>query len=113
MIQNRNIVVCILLSILTCGIYSLVWMYQMTNDVAYLNNDVKFNGASVILFSILTCGIYTIYWNYKMGKEIYEAKVSRGLRVSDNSVLYLILCIIGFSIINYCLMQSDLNEVHE
>lgn len=111
MIQKRNIVVCILLSILTCGIYSFVWMYQMTNDAALANENHELNGMNAILFSLLTCGIYTIYWYYKMGKEIYDAKCKRGLNASDKSVLYLILAILGLGIVNYCLIQDDLNDL--
>lgn len=63
------------------------------------------------LFTLVTCGIYTFYWNYKMGKELYEAKTKKGLQASDNSILYLILSIIGLGIVNYCLIQSDLNDL--
>lgn len=46
-----------------------------------------------------------------MGKELYEAKTKKGLQASDNSILYLILSIIGLGIVNYCLIQSDLNDL--
>ena len=111
MIQNRNVVTCILLSIVTCGIYAIVWMYQMTNDAALANENNQFNGVNAILFTILTCGIYSIYWNYKMGKEVYEAKCKKNLNASDNSILYLVLSLFGLSIVNYCLIQNDLNEL--
>lgn len=69
------------------------------------------NIAVCIILSFITCGIFAIYWNYKMGKQIYEAKLARGLNASDNSILYLILSLLGWSIINVALMQSDLNEM--
>ncbi len=113
MIQKRNIVTCILLTIITCGIYGIIWMYQLTNDAATANQDVNLNGTNAVLFTIITCGIYGIYWNYKMGKEVYEAQTKKGLSGSDNSILYLILDIIGLGIVNYCLIQSDLNAIAE
>lgn len=45
-----------------------------------------------------------------MGKTLYSAGAKRNVDVSDNSVLYLILAIFGLSIVNYCVMQSDLNK---
>ena len=63
-----------------------------------------------IILSIVTFGIYGLYWNYKMGKELYEAKCKKGMNASDNSVLYLILAVLGLGIVNYCLIQSDLND---
>ena len=46
-----------------------------------------------------------------MGKSLYEGKTKRGLHASDNSVLYLILGLFGLGIVNYCLMQNEINEV--
>lgn len=109
--RERNIVTCILLSIVTCGIYGIIWFIQLTDDAARANNNPNFSGGTAFLLTLVTCGIYTFYWNYKMGKEIYNAKVTRGLPGSDQSVLYLILSILGLGIVNYCLMQSELNEL--
>ena len=64
-----------------------------------------------IILSIVTCGIYGFYWAYKMGKLLMIAKEKNGLRSDDNSVVFLILQLIGFGIINYALIQSDLNEI--
>ena len=46
-----------------------------------------------------------------MGKTLYDGKTKRGLHASDNSILYLILGFIGLGIVNYCLMQNEINEV--
>ena len=108
--KQKNIVTCIILSFVTCGIYGFVWFINLTDDAARVNEDANFSGGKVILFTLLTCGIYSIYWNYKMGKEIYEAKVKRGMQASDQSVLYVILSLLGLSIVNYCLMQNELND---
>ena len=47
----------------------------------------------------------------KIGKEMYEANQKAGISSSDNSAIYLILSIFGFSIITYCLVQSELNTL--
>lgn len=109
--KERNIVVCVLLTFITCGIYGLIWYVGLTDDAARANNNSDFSGGKALLFTIITCGIYGIYWNYKMGKEIYAAKVSRNMSGSDQSVLYLILSLLGLGIVNYCLMQNELNEI--
>ena len=111
MIKEKNIAVNVIWSIVTCGIYGIIWFINLTDDAAYLNDDRDFSGGKAFLFGIITCGIYTIYWNYKMGKELYDGKTKQGLRATDNSVLYLILSLLGLSIVNWCLMQNELNEV--
>lgn len=111
MIKERNIVTCIILSIVTCGIYGLYWFITLTDDASRANDDPSFTGVKAFLFTILTCGIYSIYWNYKIGKEMYEANQKRGIQTSDNSVLYLVLGIFGFGIVTYCLVQNELNVI--
>ena len=111
MIKERNIVVCILLSIITCGIYGIYWYITLTDDASKANNDPDFTGVKAFIFTLITCGIYGIYWNYKIGKEMYEANQKMGISASDNSVLYLILSLFGLSIITYCLVQNELNTM--
>lgn len=111
MIKERNIVVCILLSIVTCGIYGIYWFITLTDDASRANDDPNFTGVKAFLFTIITCGIYSIYWNYKIGKEMYEANQKKGIQTSDNSVLYLILGLFGFGIVTYCLVQNELNTI--
>mgnify|MGYP003571614322 CR=1 FL=1 len=111
MIKERNIVVCILLSIITCGIYGLYWFIVLTDDSAKANQAPEFTGVKAFIFTIITCGIYGIYWNYKIGKELYEANQKVGINASDNSILYLILSIFGLSIVTYCLAQNELNTI--
>jgi len=109
MIKERNIVTCILLSIVTCGIYGLYWFFTLTDDVSRANDNPEFTGVKAFVLTLVTCGIYSIYWNYKIGKEMYEANQKRGIAANDNSTLYLILGIFGFGIVTYCLVQNELN----
>ena len=113
MIKERNIAMCIILSLVTCGIYGLYWFIVMTDDAVKANNGKEYNtsGGIAFLLTLVTCGIYGIYWYYKMGKALYSAKQQKGITSNDNSVLYLLFGLIGFGIISYCLMQNDLNEL--
>lgn len=111
MIKERNFVVAILLSIITCGIYGIYWFIVMTTEAGIANEDPDFSGGKAFLFTIITCGIYGIYWNYKMGKELYEAGQKHGVVISDNAVLYLVLALFGLGIVNYCMIQNDLNKM--
>ena len=111
MVKQKDIAVSIILSIITCGIYLYVWMYDITESANVVSNKADISPGMAVLLSIITCGIYSIYWNYKMGKQIYEARLNKGMNANDNSILYLILSILEFDIINVALMQSDLNEM--
>lgn len=115
MIQNRNIALCIIFSIITCGIYGIYWFVVLTDDAnTVLPNNQGVNetsGGLAFLFSLITCGIYGLYWMFKQGEKIDEAKNARGIASSNSGIIYLILAIFGFGIISYALMQNELNKL--
>ena len=113
MIQKREIVTAILLSLVTCGFYGIYWFVVMTDDANKVNNENGTSGGMALLFTFLTCGLYSIYWNYQMGQRLYEAGQKQGKNINDNSILYLVLSLFGLGIVNYCLIQSDLNKFAE
>lgn len=113
MIQKRSIAVCIVLSIFTCGIYALYWFVVLTDDTNRMLEGAgnETSGGMALLFNIITCGIYGLYWMYKEGEKIDRIKMSRGIPSSNSGILYLILGIVGFSIVSYALIQNELNNL--
>ena len=111
MIKERNIAVCIILTIVTCGIYGLYWIICLNNDANTASNTFGTSGGMVLLLTIVTCGIYGWYWVFKQGEKIDAAKKSRGMDSSNSGILYLILCIFGLGIVAYALMQNELNKL--
>lgn len=111
--KEKNIALCIILSIFTCGIYGIIWFISMTDDAVRLNDGIEFNtsGGTAFLLTLITCGIYGYYWAYKMGKSLMIAGEKKNISISDNSVLYLVLYIFGLGIVADCLIQSDLNKL--
>lgn len=112
MLKERNIATSVILSIITCGIYSIIWYISLIDEIKYASKSPEGpSGGVVFILGILTCGIYTLYWYYKMGQLMHKAMSDAGLPAEDRSVLYLILSIFGLSIVSMCLAQSDLNNV--
>lgn len=113
-IQRRDIAVCIILSIVTCGIYGIYWLFCLNEDTNTISAEpYPTSGGMVILLTIVTCGIYGIYWCYKQGEKLDRAAEMRGAPKSERGILYLVLAIIGLSIVNYALMQDTLNNLRE
>lgn len=106
-IKNRSIPMCVILSIITLGIYGIYWFVVLTNESnALAPNNATTSGGKAFLLCIITLGIYSIYWNYKLGAKVDEMKGTD----SNTGILFLIIGLIGFSIINHCLAQSELNK---
>jgi hypothetical protein len=112
MINRREIVISIILSLVTCGIYGIIWMVGLNDDVKTVSGDTSLpSGGVVFLLTLVTCGIYGIYWYYKMGELMKTAYPKYGMEVKDNAILYLILGLFGLGIVNYIIIQSDLNTI--
>ena len=112
MIKERNIVLAILFSFLTCGIYMIYWFICLSDDTNTVANENGTSGGMAFLFSLITCGIYTFYWMYKQGEKLDAAKTARGIANNGNSgIIYLVLTLFGFGIIAYALMQDSLNKL--
>ena len=112
--NKRNIALCIVLSIVTCGIYGIYWMIVLANETNVASGHAQdgTSGGIVFLLTLVTCGIYGIYWAYKQREKINEAKAMRNMPSDSNAgVLYLILEIFGLGIIAYALMQNELNKM--
>lgn len=105
-IKNRNIVTCILLTLITCGIYGIYWIVMMTKEAV----SVKDPADSAILEIVLMLLLPFVGF-FLTEKKFAEGCAARGIAHEDRSILYLILGILGFGIVNYCLMQNDLNQI--
>ncbi len=111
-IKKRDVAVAIILSLVTCGIYGLVWFFNLVTDLntAAETPDDQTPGI-ILLLTIVTCGIYSWFWLYKAGEKVDKIKTMNGETPSNSSVIYLILAIFGLSIVDYAIIQSELNKV--
>ena len=113
-IQSRSIALCIILSIITCGIYMIYWQIVMVNDFNIVTEEPEeTSGGMVFLFSLITCGIYMIYWMYKAGNRMDNLKMRLGHEKENRGIVYLLLTIFGLSIVAYALIQNELNNIAE
>lgn len=112
--KQRNIVLSLVLSFITLGIYALYWFVTLTNDTKTIAKDEKSaSGGLALVFTIITCGIYGWYWAYKRGENIDSYKSTIGAESSNTGVLYLVLQLIGLGIVACALMQNELNKTIE
>ena len=96
MVKEKNLALCIILSIVTCGIYMYYWIVCLTDDTNEIAGEPEdTSGVIALVLTIVTCGIYGLYWAYKRGVKF--------------GVLYLILYIFG-GIIALALIQNEVNK---
>ena len=109
-IQKRSIVKAIILSLVTCGIYSIYWFITLTNEMNKASGRTgDTNGGMAFVFSLLTCGIYEFYWAYKLGEKRDIVANEKG----SSNIVYLVLMLFGLGIVVYALAQDALNKAVE
>lgn len=118
----RNIVLLVILSVVTCGIWGIVWFFQLGSDIQMFRasartldsghrGDEKPNPLTDFVLSIVTCGIWSIVVAYQWPQLLQEPLRARGQRVDTNlPVLSLVLALFGMHIVGMVLMQQLLNE---
>ena len=113
-LQSKNIVTCIILSIVTCGIYSLYWLYCLVSDINAISDDPNaMSPVLVIILSFVTCGLYFLYWVYKAGSLLDQKMIETGRTAESRPILYVVLSFFGLSIVTYALMQDTINKLAE
>jgi hypothetical protein len=111
--ERREIGMLVLLTLVTCGIYGIIWWYKMFGEIAADLGRTDINPALEIVLIYLTCGLYGMFLAYKYPRLINEMQAKRGLPVNDFSTVSLILAIFGLGFVSFCLMQVELNKIWE
>ena len=61
MVTKRSIPMCIIYTIITCGIYGFYWFIVMTNESNDLAPEVECaSGGIALILSLVTCKIYKL-----------------------------------------------------
>ena len=115
--DNRGLASYIILSIITCGIYSYYFIYKLAHDVniACEGDGQETSGlVAFILLSIVTCGIYAWVWYYKLGNRLQLAGSRYQVTIQENGttvLLWLIfgsfICGIGAFVAMYILIKNS------
>ncbi len=95
---DRGLLAYIVLTIITCGIYSYYFIYKMAHDVNIAcEGDGESTGGLVkfIVLSIITCGIYAWVWYYKLGNRLSSNAGRYGLTFQENGTTVLLWLLFG------------------
>ena len=104
----------IILSIITCGFYLLLWQARQFKVLNAWLGRQEFSFWAWFFLGMITCGIYMIYYEYKMANGILE--IQQKLGRSENSqlpILCLVLSVFGFSIVSMAIQQEEINNLYQ
>lgn len=113
-IKQRNIPMCIFLTIITCGIYGLYWFVCLTDDVSTIfGNEYDTPGGIALVFDLITCGIYGYFWCYHIGQDIDRYNFNIKHQSTYNRYFFIALSFFWLDAITYAIAQNAINEYVE
>ncbi len=108
----RSVPMLVLLSIVTCGIYYLYWIYKTTDEIKNFMEREDINPALELILVLVTCNIYSLYWYYKYGKIVYlEMTAKAGMDNSEDSTVLLVILGLLVYVAAVAIMQDKLNAI--
>lgn len=108
--KYRSIATVIILSIVTCGIYGLYWLYVTASD---LEREGQTNSASPtlqLLLAIFFGFVGYILFAIAADANLNSIKSRSGLMPSDNKVVYIILALF-IPVVLVGLVQNEINHL--
>ena len=105
-IKARNIVTSIILTVVTCGIYGIYWTICLAREAVSVKDP-----ADNALLEII-CMLFIPFIGFFLAeKKLSEGCAANNIEHKDNSIIYLVLGLVGLGIVNFIMMQNDLNKI--
>lgn len=106
----------IVLSIVTCGVYYLIWIYGTSKELKEALNDQEIKPGIDVLLSILTCTLWAVYVHYRNAQKVHAGLLSRDPTAKDQSDMILAMHLVGIfvgatGLISMYMLQEELNKL--
>lgn len=108
--EERGVLAVILLTVFTCGIYGLVVVYRMGEELNAHRGRQEFNPAADLLLSLVTCGLWGVYVMYRYSRALQDITIEESLPVVDVTVPCLLLSIFSLHVVAIAILQNELNR---
>jgi Domain of unknown function (DUF4234) len=109
-----NIVVDILFSVVTLGLYNLFWNARQFRVLNAFLGEERFKFWKWFLLTIITFGIYHVYNEYLVGAAIVEVQRNANRPVFENMpLLCVVVSICGLSVVADAIQQHEINKLYQ
>lgn len=110
MLQNRNIALVIVFSLISCGIYAIYWLYVTSEALENEGHAGGLSPALILVLALLVSPVgYCLFGMYS-DQNLNNIKMQRGLPSEDNKVLYIVLGVL-IPVVLVALVQNEINKI--
>lgn len=101
----------VVLTVVTLGIYSFIWVYDICQSLKYLKkDDTDFVGEYL---SLCFVPFYGFYWMFVKNNHFFEYVYGKNNKSDVYKILYSVLFLLQLSWLCYALIQNDVNRIGE
>lgn len=108
--EVRNPIMVVVLPMLTCGIYGLIWFFQVCEDLNKGLGRQEFNAVKELALTFVTCGLWGYYFIWRICEAVVEVQKQWGVQPNMDAPILFVMSLIG---IGPFFMQSGLNNAWE
>ena len=114
--QERSIGWAVVLTLITCGAYGVIWLYQMGRDLRQASAGDEPHPLVDVLLTLATCGVWGVYLAYKYPSLINQFKQRLRLPTSELPIICLLLALFSYGfpplvLVAMALVQNELNKL--
>ena len=112
-LREINIVLYIILTLITFGLFYLVWQYKQMKQCNILLGRSEHGILKWIFLSFITFGIYHFYHEYTFSKDILEIqeKYKSKVNSSEYPLICLIVSLFATPLVTDFIHQEELNNI--
>lgn len=104
--EKKNIVLYIVLTFCTFGLFGIYWAYIIGRDSTYMDDENE-----NITVNVLLMLLFPIVGNYFCEKKLVSACEKLKMKHEDQSILLLILGLVGFPFAGFIVLQDTMNKM--
>ncbi len=108
--QNRNIALVIVFSLISCGIYMFYWIYVTARALEDEGQTGGLDATIILILSIFVSSVGFLLFGMYADANLNAIKARRGAPISDNKVLWIILGLL-IPIVLVGLVQYEINTL--
>jgi len=109
-VGERSIVLYIILTLITCGLFNIYWFIVLAGDIRTLRQTDDPNGVVDWIIGFITCGIYFYVCYYRYSKFLMEIQQRKRMPINDISVIAVIVAIF-LPVVTMALIQNEVNKL--
>lgn len=110
--KKRGVASVIIFTLISCGIYSLYWVWQVMKAFDDEVGPGKLNAAVILILCLLTGPIGWTLFGYAANQSLNKLREKKGLPTVDNEILYIIIGLF-IPIVLIGLVQNEVNGLAE